>query len=173
MRIGQLIKPSLFSSGVWSGLLKFRTKKRKLREPVVCYKDIIERSDRLLESKKLFLNKNFSIDTLAREVGTNRTYLSRSIKHCRQENFAGYINRIKIEYAKRIIKERNQGVCNGIKNKNPIDLEDIAIASGFGCRRSFVRCFRKLEGITPTQFKNHINIKQHPPLPLRGGGWLE
>jgi AraC-like DNA-binding protein len=173
MRIGQLIKPSFFSSGVWSGLLKLRTKKRKLREPGVSYNDIIERSDRLLESKKLFLNENFSIDTLAREVGTNRTYLSRSIKHCRHENFAGYINRIKIEYAKRLINERTEGFCNSTQSKHPLDLEDIAIASGFGSRRSFVRCFRQLEGITPTQFKNHINIKQHPPLPPQDGDWLE
>ncbi len=158
MRIGQLIKPSLFSYEAWSGLLKLRSKKRKLREPGVSYNDIIERSDRLLESKKLFLNENFSIDTLAREIGTNRTYLSRSIKHCRQENFAGYINRIKIEYAKRLINERTEVVCKKPQYKNPLDLEDIAIASGFGCRRSFVRCFRQKEGITPTQFKNHINI---------------
>ncbi len=158
MRKGQLIKPSFFSSGVWSGLIKLRTKKRKLRETAVSFNDIIERSDRLLESKKLYLNENFSIDTLAREVGTNRTYLSRSIKHCRQENFAGYINRIKIEHAKRLINERAEGVCKKPQYNNPLDLEDIAIASGFGSRRSFVRCFRQLEGITPTQFKNHIII---------------
>ncbi|MHC1780474.1 MAG: helix-turn-helix domain-containing protein [Bacteroidales bacterium] len=172
MRIGQLIKPSFFSSGVWSGLIKLRTKKRKLREPGVSYSDILERSDRLLDSKKLFLNENFSIDTLAREVGTNRTYLSRSIKHCRQENFAGYINRIKIEHAKRLINERTEGICRKRQSKQPLDLEDIAIASGFGSRRSFVRCFRQIEGITPTQFKNHMKITRHPPSPPRGGGWL-
>ena len=159
MRIGQLIKPSLCSCEAWSGLLKLRSKKRKLREPGVSYNDIIERSDRLLESKKLFLNENFSIETLAREVGTNRTYLSRSIKHCRQENFAGYINRVKIEYAKRLIKEKI-GKNSRQPLKCTVDMEDIAIASGFGCRRSFVRCFRKIEGITPSQYKNYIDINQ-------------
>lgn len=172
MRIGQLIKPLLFYSGVRSLFPRNNKRRRKSREAGICYNDIIERSDRLLASKKLFLDENFSIETLAREVGTNRTYLSKSIKHCRQENFAGYVNRIKIEYAKRLINERTEAFCNRTQSKYPIDLEDIAIASGFGCRRSFVRCFRQLEGITPTQFKNHINIIRHPPSQPRGGGWL-
>lgn len=158
MRKEQRIKPFLFFSGAWLWVLKLRSRKRKFRESGICYDEIIERSDKLLESKKLFLDENFSIETLAREVGTNRTYLSKSIKHCRQENFAGYVNRIKIEYAKRLINERTEAFCNRTQSKYPIDLEDIAIASGFGCRRSFVRCFRQLEGISPSQYKNRRKL---------------
>ncbi len=159
MRKEQRIKPFLFFSGAWLWVLKLRSRKRKFREPGICYDEIIERSDRLLESKKLFLDENFSIETLAREVGTNRTYLSRSIKHCRQENFAGYINRIRIEHAKRLINERTKGVCRKRQSKHPLDLEDIALASGFGSRRSFVRCFRQKEGITPSQYRNHLKVQ--------------
>ena len=39
--------------------------------------DIARRVDYLMDEKKLFLKEDLTLDKLAREVGTNRTYLSK------------------------------------------------------------------------------------------------
>jgi len=123
------------------------------------YIEIIRKSDELLNIKHLFLDQNFKIDTLAREIGTNRTYLSRSISYIKKENFTGYINGKRVEYAKNIIsKNANCSSCG--KDEPTMSTEDFAIASGFGSKRSFVRCFKEREGVTPSQYRNHMSYNQ-------------
>lgn len=126
-------------------------------------RSIIEKTDGILNSKKLFLNCNLSISALAREVGTNRTYLSRAIVHQRATTFRGYINMLRIVYAKSCVTKNLASNAD-----EPINVEDLAILSGFGSKRNFVRYFKLSEGITPGQFIKRarwerVSFKQTPP----------
>lgn len=116
---------------------------------------IIKKSDKLLLSEKLFLNSNLTIIELAKEIGTNRTYLSIAIKASKQQSFSAYVNSNRIEYSKLLIKDKIDSCKIGVDNTG-MTIEDYAIASGFSSARNFVRCFKIKEGITPTQYKNSL-----------------
>jgi len=119
------------------------------------YSSIINKSDRLLLEEKYFLDNSLTINNLAREIGTNRTYLSTSIKAVKKQSFSEYINSSRIEYSKLLIKKKIVNCKTGIDNSG-MTTEDYAIASGFSSARSFVRCFKMREGITPSQYKNAL-----------------
>ncbi len=155
-------KGEAFLKSLISAIRYFRRKRERYlcKKPVDRgYGDIISRSDLVLERELLFLNSDLSIDTMARKVGTNRTYLSNSIKLIRNQSFTDYINTKRVDYAKRIIEDHT--VCgNRGEGKFGSSIEDFATASGFGSKRSFVRCFKEREGVTPTQYRNHMNCNK-------------
>ena len=88
---------------------------------------VIERKvDSLMYSRQLFLDSNLTLESLAKEVGTNRTYLSRMFKSKKNIGFEAYLVKLRLEYAATIAK-RN------------LSAEDIANESGFPTRKAFVR----------------------------------
>src|SRR3989339_498563 len=146
---------------------------------------IIYRSDSVLKRDKLFLNQNLQIGKLAKEVGTNRTYLSRSIKSIKGTTFADYINFHRIAYAKEYMmnysKAKTDSTINNMTSyltsyktnargnskcyskSNSISsttIDDLAIVSGFGSKRNFIRYFKKIEGITPGQYMKGLMVRQ-------------
>ncbi|MFA6770733.1 MAG: AraC family transcriptional regulator [Bacteroidales bacterium] len=138
-----------------SDKLYLKGKKTNLLLSCKQYNSIIKKSDQLLLEEKLFLNNNLTIVELAKEVGTNRTYLYKSIKCVKNQSFSQYINNNRIEYSKQLIKETLYNSETGIDNSG-MTTEDYAIASGFSSGRNFVRWFKLKEGITPTQYKNAL-----------------
>ena len=99
-----------------------------------------KRADKIMSEKMLFLNPDFTMEQLARESGTNRTYISiyvRSEKGC---TFREYIARYRIEYASELI---TSGKAN--------TLADAAMLSGFGCVRSFKSAYRAIYGTSPME----------------------
>ncbi len=99
-----------------------------------------KRADKIMSEKMLFLNPAFTMEQLARESGTNRTYISiyvRSEKGC---CFREYIGRYRIEYA-----------CELISSGKANTLADAAMLSGFGCVRSFKSAYRAIYGNSPME----------------------
>lgn len=108
---------------------------------------IVKKSDEVIKSKQLFSQSQLTLDCVAREVGTNRTYLSKAVNSIKRESFPCYINSLRVDFAKEIIeRDPTMGV------------EDYAIACGFGSRRNFVKNFKEREGITPSQYKRHVSV---------------
>ncbi|MDD4656354.1 MAG: AraC family transcriptional regulator [Bacteroidales bacterium] len=158
MKIKQRKTKNYSVKAFWA-LLGYRSYFQKEKEasslPSKQYSSIIKKSDQIMLEKKLFLNNNLSLTDLAKEVGTNRTYLSTSIKTVKKQSFCEYLNSNRVEYSKKIIKEKISKCDTGIDSSG-MTAEDYAIASGFSTTRNFVRCFKKKEGITPTQYKNAL-----------------
>jgi len=121
------------------------------------YREIMVRLDRVLSNRSYLLQEDFSLEFLAREIGTNRTYLSRAIKYCSGDNFSGYVNSIKIAYAKELISQKLYDKRLG-RSGFDFDLEDVAVASGFGTKRNFVRIFKEREGVTPMQYVKRMQL---------------
>ncbi len=61
--------------------------------------EIARRVDSLMDKKRLFLKGDLTLEKLAREVGTNRTYLSRMFNRVKGTTFSDYLNRKRLEYA--------------------------------------------------------------------------
>lgn len=89
-----------------------------------------------------FLEADLSLQTLSRRHGMNHVYLSRAINEGLGYNFNTFINQLRVDYAKALIKGRD-----------PRSLTEIALNSGFGSKASFNRAFKMQTGISPSEFR--------------------
>jgi AraC-like DNA-binding protein len=92
-----------------------------------------------------YMDCNLCIASIADVVNLNPKYLSRLFK---QENGSGlldYINSIRIQKAKQILASHD------------VAFEDLAKMVGYTNVRTFRRAFSKIEGTTPSQYKNQTN----------------
>ena len=88
--------------------------------------DIARRVDYLMDEKKLFLKEDLTLDKLAREVGTNRTYLSKMFNRIKRVSFSSYLNRKRLYYAIYI-------------DTLEFQVEDIVRECGFSSERAFYK----------------------------------
>ncbi|MBN2681993.1 MAG: tetratricopeptide repeat protein [Bacteroidales bacterium] len=102
----------------------------------------------LMEEEKFYLNKNFSIEEMARVLETNRQYVSQIINEKFGKNFNNFINEYRIKEARRLLAN---------DTKNIYTIEGIAQEVGFNSRTSFISAFKKYTGVTPSFFKRNIN----------------
>jgi AraC-like DNA-binding protein len=96
------------------------------------------------ENNKGFLRKNITVETLAKEMETNRDYLSKSVNELKGKNFPQYLNELRINY---IIEE--------LKNNEKLRKHTIsAIAEdiGYNSSESFSNAFKKITGTLPSYY---------------------
>jgi AraC-like DNA-binding protein len=91
-------------------------------------KDLCKQLDQLMQEKRLFLEHDLRLEQVTRELGTNRTYLLQALKDDKGTTFKEYINRLRIIYAEKLMKD------------NPsLTKTDIAMMSGYNTQSSFYR----------------------------------
>ena len=93
-----------------------------------------------------YLHDNFryNIDTtsIATNAGLGYSSVGRIVKSKTGKNVIEYINSLRIEEAKRLLRQTNMNIM------------DIARTVGYNNDQSFSRFFRKFEGVTPGEFRN-------------------
>lgn len=103
-----------------------------------------ERLQQLMIEKTLYLDPELRIPTLANTLLTPVNYLSQTINTRGNETFYDFVNRYRVEHAKRVLLD------TGAKQ---ISVLDIAMASGFSSQSAFYKAFKKQVGITPAKFR--------------------
>lgn len=97
-----------------------------------------------MELSKPYLQPDFTLDQLANTMNVHPKKLSQVINQSFQKNFFDFINGYRIEEAKKLLKD-------------PIDKKvtilEILYQSGFNSKSSFNTYFKKLTGLTPTEYK--------------------
>ncbi len=126
--------------------LVIATKNTDLPEELV--KEVLERL-RAFEESKIFLKQKYTLNTLAKELHTNSSYLSKIINETKQINFANYLNDLKIQEA--IHKLTNEKKFRSYKIKT------IANEVGFNTAQSFSLAFYKKTGLYPSYFIKQID----------------
>jgi len=100
----------------------------------------------LIYQALLFIHDNFTekltLSDIAREVHTNPTYLSRKFHEEVGLPFSEYIIHYRIQAAKRFLI-----------NNPAWNISDVAENSGFNSQHYFSTLFRKIEGITPKEYR--------------------
>ena len=91
------------------------------------WEELSMRVDELMEKRRLFLDSGLTLDMLAQEVGTNRTYLSRMFNMKKQIPYLVYLNRLRLDYALSLFE-------SGVE-----DVQQIVVESGFVSERTFYR----------------------------------
>lgn len=96
----------------------------------------------LFENTKAFLQKNITIDGLAKDLGTNRDYLSKSVNELKGKNFSQYLNELRILY---IVEELKSN-----EKLRKYTISAIADEVGFNNSESFSNAFKKITGTLPS-----------------------
>lgn len=109
------------------------------------YRSIFERLCSYFETEKPFLDPDLSIGSVAKELFTNKAYLSRTINLYTGKNFCQYVNYHRIKYAIALF------------NSNPgLKVADLAGMSGFRTTTSFSMAFRLYMNETPGEWCKRI-----------------
>lgn len=94
---------------------------------------------------KIYLRNGITLENIALELGINRNALSSMINNYEQINYNTFINTLRIEEAKRIMKE----------NIN-LKIAEISELAGFSEQSNFSKQFKLITGISPIQYKKSL-----------------
>jgi AraC-like DNA-binding protein/uncharacterized protein YhhL (DUF1145 family) len=96
-----------------------------------------------LMSEKFYLNTKLTIDDVAEKLETNSKYLSQVINESHQKNFFTYINSLRILEAQRLLDEMQH---------QKYSIHGIARLAGFSSKSTFNEAFRRITGMTPSEY---------------------
>ena len=96
--------------------------------------------------KENLTNKDISVDLLAKKAYMSTSHFHKQFKNTLGISPIDYINSEKIKFSKKLIKESSD-----------FRMSEIAFKSGFNNTSYFNRQFKKMELMTPQQFKASIN----------------
>lgn len=103
----------------------------------------------IVEKQKLYLNPELNLQMVIKLLGTNKKYLYEAISSNTDNNFRNFINRYRIDQAKRLIEEN-------IRDKTNSNLSELFNFCGFNNSTSFFRTFKGLTGLTPKEYANEV-----------------
>ena len=86
-------------------------------------------------------NEQIGLNDIADAVGLNASYLSRLFKKETGESITEHLTQFRIEKAKELLKDES------------LRLRDIAMAVGFNDVSYFSNTFKKIAGMSPTEFR--------------------
>ncbi|MEQ8925369.1 MAG: helix-turn-helix domain-containing protein [Fulvivirga sp.] len=104
-----------------------------------------DRVEKLMKSKKPFLNSGLQLQDLADELGYSGREISLVINQDLNKNFYDYINELRVSYA-----------SNLIINQPNLLIKEVMYDSGFSNKVTFNKIFRDKFGCTPSEFKNSL-----------------
>lgn len=107
------------------------------------FNELLTRLINKLEYDKLYLNNSLNIQQVSDELKTNNKYISTLINQHFEMNFVSFINKYRIEEAKRLLKS---------KTKKHLTIEGIGNESGFKSKSAFNSAFKKFTGQTPSEY---------------------
>ncbi|HEY4543444.1 MAG TPA: AraC family transcriptional regulator [Tissierellaceae bacterium] len=94
------------------------------------------------------LDKDLTLENVANEVHVSKNYLSLLFSKFVGLSFSDYINKLRIEKAKTLLKNGN------------LNLIDVALECGFNSQSYFCSVFKKFEKISPKKYQHNISTHE-------------
>lgn len=104
-----------------------------------------------MESEKPYLESRLTLPQLANRMNLNHNYLSQVINEKTDQKFQDFINSYRIKEFKERLRQ---------KDSNQFTLLGNALACGFNSKSSFNAVFKKMEGMTPSEYLKEIDYKE-------------
>jgi len=106
-----------------------------------------DKLDDIMEQKQLYLQADLTLEELAYQLRTNRTYMSEYFNQVKHMTFYDYINQLRI----------TKKTLPLIQEHPEFTLEFIAAKSGFKSVSTFRRAFIKQMGTSPSKYRQAIS----------------
>jgi AraC-like DNA-binding protein len=105
--------------------------------------DLLRQIRYVLEQEKAFCQKDLTVNKLAEQLHTNKSYISQVFNEKLGRNFNAIINEYRIKEAVSLLSDLK---------KHHLTIEAIATDSGFNSISAFNSAFKKYTGVTPSFF---------------------
>ncbi|WP_343662891.1 AraC family transcriptional regulator [Chryseobacterium mucoviscidosis] len=112
--------------------------------------NIFEKIDQEVIGNKLFRNADLTISELSSTIKVNNNYISKAIKINGFDNFNHYINTHRVVY----VKDKLQS-----DELKTMTLMHIYSEAGFKNQSTFNKVFKKIEGVTPSEYIQKTSTK--------------
>jgi AraC-like DNA-binding protein len=100
--------------------------------------------EKLMHEQKLYKQNDLKLETLADMLNTNKHFISQVINEIHKVNFFEYINLKRIEEARQLLRA---------KTKSDLNIIEVAYEVGFNNKGTFNSVFKKITGLTPSEFR--------------------
>ncbi len=110
----------------------------------------VKRLTEVFESERPYLNPDLRLMDLAKRLGIRPDQLSTTFTAGLNTTFFNYVNRYRIEEAKRRLVDRKYG---------HLSIHGIALDSGFNSKSSFAAAFKKWTGETPSSYRTRSPVQ--------------
>lgn len=97
-----------------------------------------------IHSKKLFLESNLNLERFSEQIGLRPRDTSAVLKAHYQLNFFEFINRLRVEEAKRLL---------ALPEFKDETILEVIYKSGFNSPSAFHRFFKRIVEVTPTEYR--------------------
>lgn len=98
-----------------------------------------------MEEKQPYLRRDLTVQDVARETGIPQHHLTQTINEQLGKNFYSLVNEFRVEEVKRVLKD---------PKKQHLTLLALAHDAGFNSKSSFNMVFKRITGLTPSQFRD-------------------
>ena len=147
------LQPAIFSGFSLQESIREPSRYRNSPVSAEVSSEILCTLEKIMNEDKLYRENDLRLDKLAMAVGTSRHHLSQVINSHTGSGFFEYINSLRIREARDLLKS---------KSKEELNIIEIAYAVGFNNKVSFNTTFKKLTGITPSEFRRqHAEAKSN------------
>ncbi|MFH1761035.1 MAG: AraC family transcriptional regulator, partial [bacterium] len=100
--------------------------------------------EKVINHIKINYSTSLNINDLSHTAAVSKSYLSTLFKEQTGENLFSYINKVRIEKSKEMLRNTD------------LSISEIAYKAGFTEPSQFNRVFKKQTGITPTKYRNNL-----------------
>ncbi len=105
--------------------------------------ELKSRLNDLIEKEELYLDSDLNLGKLAKKLNVTTHQLSYAINNGFNQNFYGFINKYRVEKAQKLLAG---------KALDKYSIMGIAYESGFNSKTAFNTTFKKITGLTPSEF---------------------
>lgn len=100
-----------------------------------------------IKKQKIYLDPTLDLRTLSLKVAIKERELSKLIKQHTDHNFYHFINQFRVDQFKHLLTS---------KKAKQLSILGMAEEAGFASKSTFYTAFKKLTGLTPKQYQNHL-----------------
>jgi AraC-like DNA-binding protein len=117
---------------------------------------LAERIQKFIQTEKSYLNPRLTLERFAALLRASPRHVSLAVNRCFEQNFQEYINRFRVEEAKRLLRD------DGDQQRTILE---IAQQSGFNSKATFNRIFKLSTGVTPSAYRQQFPSELTPHHP--------
>ena len=138
------VRPAVFEGFQWTEPSAVRVKYRNSGLTPEAIRSLLNKLNDLMARERLYRDPDLGLDGLAERLQAGKHHVSQVINECHGANFFEYVNKLRIEEAKTLLRE---------SSRDDLHIIEAAYSVGFNNKVSFNSAFKKATGMTPTAYR--------------------